>query len=178
MDGLECLDRIMVERPCPVVMISSLTTEGAETTLNALELGAVDFVPKPGGTVSLAIDELAPLIDRTVTVAATARVRRSHRLVERLRARRAGCPTSAAASRRQAARLTPAWGRRAALAGAHRHLDGRAGGAGGTLLATCRRPFPGRSWWPSTCRRPSPARWPRGWTGFARCPSSRSRGRP
>ena len=49
MDGLACLDRIMVERPCPVVMVSSLTAEGAEATLEALRLGAVDFVAKPEG---------------------------------------------------------------------------------------------------------------------------------
>ena len=53
MDGLECLDRIMVERPCPVVMVSSLTAEGAEATLEALRLGAVDFIAKPDGAVSL-----------------------------------------------------------------------------------------------------------------------------
>src|ERR1700733_6047257 len=60
MDGLACLDRIMVERPCPVVMVSSLTAEGAEATLEALRLGAVDFVPKPDGAVSLHMDQLAP----------------------------------------------------------------------------------------------------------------------
>ena len=40
MDGLACLDRIMLERPCPVVMVSSLTQAGAEATLEALALGA------------------------------------------------------------------------------------------------------------------------------------------
>jgi two-component system chemotaxis response regulator CheB len=109
MDGLECLDRIMVERPCPVVMISSLTTEGAETTLNALELGAVDFIAKPGGAVSLAIDELAPRLIETVTVAANARVRRSHRLVERLRARRS-VPIVPLPRRAAKPRLTPSKG--------------------------------------------------------------------
>lgn len=105
MDGLECLDRIMVERPCPVVMVSSLTTHGAETTLSALELGAVDFVPKPDGAVSLAIDELAPLLVDTVAAASTAQVRRSHRLVERLRARRAvGAPARRAVRTRVVAR--------------------------------------------------------------------------
>ena len=49
MDGLACLDRIMVERPCPVVMVSSLTADGAEATVEALRLGAVDFVAKPDG---------------------------------------------------------------------------------------------------------------------------------
>ena len=58
MDGLACLDRIMVERPCPVVMVSSLTADGAEATVEALELGAVDFVAKPEGAISLHIDDL------------------------------------------------------------------------------------------------------------------------
>ena len=59
MDGLSCLDRIMVERPCPVVMVSSHSREGAEITLEALRLGAVDFVSKPDGAVSLALSRLA-----------------------------------------------------------------------------------------------------------------------
>lgn len=47
MDGLEFLRRLMSLRPMPVVMISTLTERGSEVTLRALELGAVDFVPKP-----------------------------------------------------------------------------------------------------------------------------------
>jgi two-component system chemotaxis response regulator CheB len=47
MNGLEFLRKLMSVRPLPVVMISSLTQEGAQTTLHALELGAVDFVAKP-----------------------------------------------------------------------------------------------------------------------------------
>ncbi len=47
MDGLDFLARLMRLRPMPVVMISSLTQRGSEATLQALELGAVDFVPKP-----------------------------------------------------------------------------------------------------------------------------------
>ena len=47
MDGLEFLDRLMRLRPMPVVMISSLTDRGSEVTLQALEIGAVDFVAKP-----------------------------------------------------------------------------------------------------------------------------------
>lgn len=46
MDGLTALKHIMIECPKPVLMLSSLTTEGAEETLKALELGAVDFIPK------------------------------------------------------------------------------------------------------------------------------------
>lgn len=48
MDGLEFLDRLMRLRPMPVVMISSLTERGSGATLRALELGAVDFIQKPG----------------------------------------------------------------------------------------------------------------------------------
>ena len=46
MDGLQALERIMAKNPCPVIMVSSLTSEGADTTLKALELGALDFMPK------------------------------------------------------------------------------------------------------------------------------------
>lgn len=55
MDGLTALRRIMMEMPRPVLMVSSLTTEGAEATLKALELGAVDFIPKQLSKVSLDI---------------------------------------------------------------------------------------------------------------------------
>ncbi len=46
MDGLACLDRIMVERPSRVVMVSSLTETGADETFEAMQLGAVDFITK------------------------------------------------------------------------------------------------------------------------------------
>ncbi|MBR0641432.1 chemotaxis-specific protein-glutamate methyltransferase CheB [Plastoroseomonas hellenica] len=97
MDGLRCLDRIMVERPCAVLMVSSLTADGADATLEALELGAFDFVPKPDRTVSLVLDELAPILLDKVRAAAASRVPRSHRLAERLRARRAALPAFAPA---------------------------------------------------------------------------------
>jgi len=87
MDGLACLDRIMVEHPCPVVMVSALTEHGADETLRALEMGAIDFIPKPQGTISLHADELAPLIVERVRAAAAARVPRSRRLAERVRFR-------------------------------------------------------------------------------------------
>lgn len=70
MDGLNALQHIMSLAPCPVVIISSLTTEGALTTLEALELGAVDFVAKPGGTISLGIKQLADEIVAKVRAAA------------------------------------------------------------------------------------------------------------
>ena len=83
MGGLECLDRIMVENPCPVVMVSSRTAEGAEETLEALRLGAVDFVLKPAGAVSLRIDEFAPQLVQKIRIAATAKLKASARLRER-----------------------------------------------------------------------------------------------
>ncbi|MDQ0203758.1 protein-glutamate methylesterase/protein-glutamine glutaminase [Pectinatus haikarae] len=52
MDGLQALEVIMKECPLPVVMISSLTRSGAEETIKALELGAVDFINKTGGSIS------------------------------------------------------------------------------------------------------------------------------
>lgn len=55
MDGLTALEKIMQEFPRPVIMVSSLTTEGAEATLKALDLGAVDFIPKQLSKVSLEI---------------------------------------------------------------------------------------------------------------------------
>ena len=85
MDGLACLDRIMVERPCPVVMVSSLTAHGAEVTLEALRLGAVDFVAKPSGAVSMRIHDLAPELLEKVRAAAGAKLRSSLRLKDRVR---------------------------------------------------------------------------------------------
>jgi len=55
MDGLTALKHIMMEMPRPVIMISSLTVEGAEATLKALDAGAVDFIPKKLSRVSLEI---------------------------------------------------------------------------------------------------------------------------
>jgi len=95
MDGLTCLDRIMVLRPCPVVMVSSLTSEGAEETLEAMSLGAVDFVEKPRGALSLEIDAIADdLVDR-VRAAAKAHVSRASRLRERVRALQTGMRANA-----------------------------------------------------------------------------------
>ncbi len=84
-DGLACLGQIMIESPRPVVMISALTEEGAEATLEAIELGAIDFVAKPTGAVSLEIDRLRPTLLEKVRAAANARIRRTLRLRERIR---------------------------------------------------------------------------------------------
>jgi two-component system chemotaxis response regulator CheB len=87
MDGLTCLDRIMVEHPCPVVMVSTLTADAADATLEALHLGAVDFISKPAGPISIDIHEIAPLLVDKVRAAAGARLRPSLRLRERVRHR-------------------------------------------------------------------------------------------
>jgi two-component system chemotaxis response regulator CheB len=85
MDGLACLGRIMIEAPRPVVMISALTEAGAEATLEAMEQGAVDFVAKPSGTVSLEVDRLRPILVEKIRAAAQARIRPTLRLRERIR---------------------------------------------------------------------------------------------
>ena len=85
MDGLACLDRIMIERPTPVIMLSSLTAEGAAASVEALALGAVEVLEKPGGAMSIGIDALGPLLLEKVRAAKATRLRRTHRLVERVR---------------------------------------------------------------------------------------------
>jgi two-component system chemotaxis response regulator CheB len=75
MDGLTALSHIMVQRPTPVVMLSSLTEKGAMATLEAMALGAVDYLPKPDGTISLSIDQVRGELLCKVRAATRARVR-------------------------------------------------------------------------------------------------------
>ena len=58
MDGLKLLEEMRGRYRVPTIMVSSLTFEGAEDTIRALELGAVDFVPKPSGVLAMTIDQL------------------------------------------------------------------------------------------------------------------------
>lgn len=77
MNGLEFLEKLMRLRPMPVVMVSSLTRQGNDVTLKALELGAVDFVTKPGlGSVTGSLSELSQEIGDKIRAAARARIRR------------------------------------------------------------------------------------------------------
>jgi two-component system chemotaxis response regulator CheB len=80
MDGVTFLRKIMSLRPMPVVMISTLTQAGAEVTLEALEIGAVDFIAKPVHDVASAMGELAEELQSKVKAAArsSVRVRPSH----------------------------------------------------------------------------------------------------
>src|SRR5262249_13393137 len=73
MDGLTFLRKIMALRPMPVVMFSSLTQAGAEATLEALEIGAVDFVAKPTHDVANAMGALAETLQAKIKAAARAR---------------------------------------------------------------------------------------------------------
>jgi two-component system chemotaxis response regulator CheB len=98
MDGLACLDRIMVERPSNVIMVSSLTAAGADETFQALQLGAVDFIAKPSGAISLAIDDLAPVLIDKVRAASKMRARTTRRLTERVRLRAAQAAGTAGTS--------------------------------------------------------------------------------
>jgi len=75
MDGLTFLANLMRLRPMPVVMVSSLTDRGAEITLKALELGAVDFVSKPKVDVAGTLKDFSEEILAKIRVAARARVR-------------------------------------------------------------------------------------------------------
>ena len=76
MDGLEFLSRLMRLRPMPVVMVSTLTEKGAEITMRALEMGAVDFVAKPRIGVSTGLKQLGDEIVDKIRVASRARVAR------------------------------------------------------------------------------------------------------
>ena len=75
MDGLDFLEKLMRLRPMPVVMVSSLTERGGETTLRALELGAIDFVTKPKLGIRHGMLEYSELIADKIRAAARARLR-------------------------------------------------------------------------------------------------------
>jgi two-component system chemotaxis response regulator CheB len=74
MDGITFLENLMRLRPMPVVMVSSLTQQGADVTLRALELGAVDFVAKPKIDVAGTLSDYADELIEKVKVAAVARI--------------------------------------------------------------------------------------------------------
>jgi two-component system chemotaxis response regulator CheB len=74
MDGLDFLSKLMRLRPMPVVMVSTLTERGAEVTLRALELGAIDFVAKPKIGIADGLKQLADDITDKIRTASKARV--------------------------------------------------------------------------------------------------------
>ena len=101
MDGLTALSLMMQARPTPVVMVSSLTPEGAVATFEALALGAVDFIAKPGGTISLSIDDIRDELIGKVGAALRSRPRG-----RALPAARSSAPAAAAAPARPAAAVS------------------------------------------------------------------------
>lgn len=77
MDGLKAVEHIMSSVPTPILMISSLTQKGATITIQALDFGAIDVIPKPSGYVSLDIEELATEIITKIKLASKIRVIRT-----------------------------------------------------------------------------------------------------
>lgn len=76
MDGLDFLEKLMRLRPMPVVMVSTLTERGAEVTIRALELGAIDFVAKPKIGIASGLQELGTDICEKIRIASQARMHR------------------------------------------------------------------------------------------------------
>lgn len=75
-DGLTFLDKLMQARPTPVVMISTLTEQGADATMRALELGAVDFVAKPKLGITEGVAQYEELIVEKIRLAAVANIKK------------------------------------------------------------------------------------------------------
>ena len=103
MDGLTALRHIMMEMPRPVLMVSSLTSEGAEATLKAMELGAVDFIPKQLSKVSLDIVKIEDDLRAKVKLIARRRMSHLSRPPLSARVRAAGTPAGAASPAHPAA---------------------------------------------------------------------------
>src|SRR3954449_2118239 len=80
-DGLQATEQIMGNNPRPIVIVSSEAKEGADATLRALELGAIDFVPKPSSGVDLDMNSIRDEICRKLKLAARVRVVRTARNV-------------------------------------------------------------------------------------------------
>lgn len=76
MNGLDALKVIMKDCPVPVIMLSSLTQEGAISSFIALDNGAVDFVPKPSGAISLDIETVSEQIIKKVKMAITVNLKK------------------------------------------------------------------------------------------------------
>lgn len=76
MDGLTAVKKIMATNPLPVVMISALAQREAQLTLKALELRAVDYVPKPSGPISLNMNAVKTELIPKVKTAASANIKR------------------------------------------------------------------------------------------------------
>ncbi len=84
MDGITALKHIMEKAPVPVIMVSSLTNEGAKVTLDALDLGAVDFIPKNLSELSVNIVKIKEvLLDKIKQIAGRGPIRRIVRPIDK-----------------------------------------------------------------------------------------------
>jgi two-component system chemotaxis response regulator CheB len=81
MNGLEALKIIMERFPRPVIMLSSTTKEGAENTIKSLQFGAVDFIAKPSGAISLDLYKVKNEMKEKVILASTANIRHVSKVV-------------------------------------------------------------------------------------------------
>ncbi|MDZ5457699.1 protein-glutamate methylesterase/protein-glutamine glutaminase [Azohydromonas lata] len=106
MDGLEFLSRLMKLRPTPVVMVSTLTERGAEATMRALELGAVDFVSKPRLGVAEGLSQLSDEICDKIRAAARSRIHRRLQPAVQAAPGAAAAPAPSAAPSRPLGRLS------------------------------------------------------------------------
>jgi two-component system, chemotaxis family, protein-glutamate methylesterase/glutaminase len=77
MDGLQATEEIMSQNPRPIVVVSSETRDGAASTLVALELGAIDFIPKPSSGIDLDMNSIGAELNRKLKMAAKVRVVRT-----------------------------------------------------------------------------------------------------
>jgi two-component system, chemotaxis family, protein-glutamate methylesterase/glutaminase len=94
MDGIDFLSKLMRLRPMPVLMVSTLTERGADVTLRALELGAIDFVAKPKIGVADGLRLLAQDITEKIRIAARAHVKRAPTVVAGAVPARASAPVA------------------------------------------------------------------------------------
>lgn len=83
MDGLDFLEKLMRLRPMPVVMVSTLTEQGSEITIRALELGAIDFVTKPKMSITDGMREYTEIITDKIRAASQAKIASSPRQTSR-----------------------------------------------------------------------------------------------
>jgi len=100
MDGLDALERIMEECPVPVLMLSSITKEGADATIRALELGAIDFITKPSSIFKVNTDDVKKELHEKIRV-----VRKAH--IRSVKARPAVSPRPKPEISRKAAKAPP-----------------------------------------------------------------------
>src|SRR5260370_19260298 len=77
MDGLQATEVIMSSKPRPIVIVSSESREGADTTLKALELGAIDFIAKPSSGIDLDMNSVRDDICRKIRTVSKVRVVRT-----------------------------------------------------------------------------------------------------